>query len=154
MHQKGELQLPIPCHVKDYPIVQYVDDTLIIVLANEKQLLALKRMLLVFAQSIGLDVNYHKSSMDPINVSQEETERLASIFGCQVRKMPFTYLGLPVGTTRPTMSDLMPLVTCMERRMTASSSFLAQGGRLQYLNSAYHPCQSSSVVACSSHLAS
>ena len=41
-----------------------------------------------------------------------------------------------MGTASPTMSDLMPLVDCMERRMTASSSFLAQGGRLQYLNSA------------------
>src|SRR3954469_18346831 len=50
--------------------------------------------------------------------------------------MPFTYLGLPVGTTKPAMSDVLPLVTCMERRMSASSSFLAQGGRLQYLNSA------------------
>ena len=30
----------------------------------------------------------------------------------------------------------MPLVDCMERRMTASSSFLNQGERLQFLNSA------------------
>ena len=50
--------------------------------------------------------------------------------------MPFTYLGLPVGTTRPKMVDFMPLVDCMERRMTASSSFLNQGERLQFLNSA------------------
>lgn len=32
--------------------------------------------------------------------------------------------------------DLLPLVDCMERRLTASSSFLAQGGRLQLLNTA------------------
>ena len=50
--------------------------------------------------------------------------------------MPFTYLGLPVGISKPRMEHLMPLVTCMERRMSSSSSFLAQGGRLQYLNSA------------------
>ena len=34
------------------------------------------------------------------------------------------------------MVDFMPLVDCMERRMTASSSFLNQGERLQFLNSA------------------
>lgn len=49
--------------------------------------------------------------------------------------MSFTYLGLPVGTTRPKMVDFMPLVDCMERRMTSSSSFLNQGERLQFLYS-------------------
>lgn len=59
---------------------------------------------------------------------------LAVAFGCQIGKMPFTYLGLPVGTTRPKMVDFMPLVDCMEIRMTASSSLLNQGERLQFLN--------------------
>ena len=101
---------------------------------EENQLLALKKMLLVFSQSTRLAINYHKSSMVPINVSLKETNRLAAIFFCQVGKIPFTYLGLPVGTTRPRTVDLMPLVDCMERRMTASSSFLAQekAARLEF----------------------
>ena len=74
--------------------------------------------------------------MVPINVDEDSTIALAAAFGCQVGKMPFTYLGLPVGTTRPKMVDFMPLVDCMERRMIASSSFLNQGERLQFLNSA------------------
>ena len=49
--------------------------------------------------------------------------------------MPFTYLGLPVGTTRPKIVDLLPLVDCMEGRLTASSWFLPQGSRLQLVNS-------------------
>ena len=49
--------------------------------------------------------------------------------------MPFTYLGLPVGTTRPKIVDLLPLVDCMERRLTASSWFLPQRSRLQLVNS-------------------
>jgi hypothetical protein len=57
-------------------------------------------------------------------------------FGCQVGSMPFTYLGLPLGTTRPTMTDLMPLVCRLERKLFSSSSFLAQGARLQLINSA------------------
>ena len=72
----------------------------------------------------------------PINVDSDVMEDLAAAFGYQIGKIPFTYLGLPVGTTRPKMVDFMPLVDCMERRMTASSSFLNQGERLQFLNSA------------------
>ena len=47
--------------------------------------------------------------------------------------MPFTYLGLPIGTSRPTIYDLMPLVDRIERRLSASSCLLNQGSRLQLL---------------------
>jgi hypothetical protein len=109
---------------------------LIILPADSAQLLALKDMLKVFSQSTGLDVNYHKPFIIPINVDEASIAELARVFGCQIGKMPFAYLGLPVGTTRPKMIDFMPMVNCMERRMSASSSFLNQGERLQYLNSA------------------
>ena len=69
---KGSLKLPIPNRDLDYPIVQYADDTLIILPAEEDQLLALKGMLLKFSQSTGLHINYHKSSMLPINVDEVE----------------------------------------------------------------------------------
>ena len=136
MFHKGLLELPIPCHDKDYPIIQYADDTLIILPAKEPQLLALKGMLLLFSKSTGLHVNYHKSSMLPINVDSVEIARLASVFGCVVGSLPFTYLGLPVGINKPKILDLMPLVDSMERKLSVSSSFLAHGGRLQYLISA------------------
>jgi hypothetical protein len=49
--------------------------------------------------------------------------------------MPFTYLGLPLGTTRSKIQDLLPLVDRMERRLVCTSSFLAYGGRLQLIRS-------------------
>ena len=113
MFRRGILHLPIPCHDQDYPVIQYADDTLIISLADRIQLLALKDMLQVFARSTGLDVNYHKSFLIPINVDPIVMNDLAVAFGCQFGNMPFTYLGLPVGTTRPKMVDFMPLVDCM-----------------------------------------
>ena len=73
--------------------------------------------------------------MLPINVSNEEMVVLATNFGCVVGSMPFTYLGLPLGTSRPRMQDLLPMVTSVERRLAASSSLLAYGGRLQLIRS-------------------
>jgi hypothetical protein len=49
--------------------------------------------------------------------------------------MPFTYLGLPMGTTRPTVQDLAPLANNVERRLNACSRFLNYGGRLTFVNS-------------------
>jgi hypothetical protein len=49
--------------------------------------------------------------------------------------LPFTYLGLPRGTTRPTIQDLTPIVDQIERRLNASACFLDYAGRLQLTNS-------------------
>jgi hypothetical protein len=51
-----------------------------------------------------------------------------------VGSLPFTYLGLPVGTIKPTIAELSPLVCRLERKLTSSSSFLSQGARLQLIN--------------------
>jgi hypothetical protein len=40
-----------------------------------------------------------------------------------------------MGTTRPKIQDLMPLVDRLERRLVATSTFLAYGGRLQLIRS-------------------
>lgn len=74
----------------------------------------MKSILLRYAESIGLRINFHKSTLIPINLNQDDARRIADIFGCSVGVMPFTYLGLPVGTTRPFVTDLMPLVVSME----------------------------------------
>lgn len=92
-------------------------------------------MLHTFAASTGLRVNFAKSMMIPLNVPEDETTRLAGIFQCALGTLPFTYLDLPRGTTRATLQDLMPLVDSVEKRLSASSSMLKQGSRLQLLNS-------------------
>jgi hypothetical protein len=73
--------------------------------------------------------------MIPLNLSQEQAINLASTFGCQLGTFPFTYLGLPMGTTKPRVEDYMPLMDRTERRLTSTSAFLTQAGRLQLVNS-------------------
>jgi hypothetical protein len=77
--------------------------------------------------------------MIPINISDAQAHDLARVLGCQVGSMPFTYLGLPVGTTRPTVAELMPLVDRVERRLTSTTIWLTYGGRVTFINSALSP---------------
>jgi hypothetical protein len=49
--------------------------------------------------------------------------------------MPFTYLGLPMGTSRPIVEHYAPLMNRMERQFTSISSILNHAGRLQLVNS-------------------
>jgi hypothetical protein len=135
----GHLQMPIPHSTNDFPVVQYADDTILIMQADMEQVMHLKTLLDSFSISTGLKVNFNKSSMVPINVSKEKINELANAFGCSIASMPFTYLGLPMGTTKPRMADLTPLMDRVERRLTSCSSLLSYSSRLEMINSVLTP---------------
>ena len=104
---RGIFKLPIELnHTSDFPIVQYADDTLIVMQASTTQLFALKGILQSFGASTGLKVNYSKSMLVPINISDKELDHLARTFNCQKGSLPFTYLGLPLGLQKPRVVDL------------------------------------------------
>jgi hypothetical protein len=132
------LKLPMPLRCSaDFPVIQYADDTLIVMEACSKQLWTLKALLQSFGTSTGLNVNYSKSMMIPINLTEEKLAHLARTFGCEAGKLPFTYLGLPLSLTKPRVIDFTPLVNKCERRLAATSMFLNQAGRLELTNSVF-----------------
>lgn len=78
----GLLQIPIPQPSSDFPIIEYADDTLLLMQADATQLTHLKNILKDFAQSTGLRVNFSKSSMISINVPNTTMANLAVVLGC------------------------------------------------------------------------
>lgn len=139
LKQKGVLKLPIPQPGTDFPIVQYADDTLLIMQADARQLFYLKAILNSFAASTGLVVNFEKSLLVPINVSNEKMMILAGTLGCQIGSLPFIYLGLPLGTTKPKIEEFAPLLDRVERKLSACSSLLSYSGRVEYINTVITP---------------
>lgn len=136
--EQGLLRLPIELqHTDDFPILQYADDTLIILEACPVQLLFLKDLLNTFASSTGLRVNYCKSMLTPINLQGERTQFLANTFGCEIGSFPFTYLGLPLGLSKPSIEDLEPIVSRCEKRLVSTSIYLSQAGRLELTNAVF-----------------
>jgi hypothetical protein len=95
----------------------------------------LKDVLRKIELSSGLIVNYHKSCLLPINIDNDKAGQLANFFSCSVGVFPFTYLGLPMGLTKPQVKDYAPLICRIERRLSATSQFLSYAGRLQLVNS-------------------
>jgi hypothetical protein len=78
--------------------------------ACPNQLLVLKEILKSFASSTSLKVNYNKSTMVPLNVTDERLDVLTTLCGCQKGSLPFTYLGLPLATTKLKIEDVLPLI--------------------------------------------
>lgn len=66
---------------RDFPIVKYADDTLIILPGEAKQLVVLKSLLRSFADSTELHVNYDKSFLVPINMDDDRATHLVRTLG-------------------------------------------------------------------------
>jgi hypothetical protein len=62
--------------------LQYADDTLIIVQGGDSQAKWLKEILTVFEFTIGLSINFSKSTFVPIAMNDFESQRIASILNC------------------------------------------------------------------------
>jgi hypothetical protein len=103
--------MPIPTSSSSgFPVIQYANDTIIIMKSSQKDLVYLKALLETLGQSTGLRVNYAKLGMTPLNMSQQQAQLMDGVFGCRIKIMPFTYLGLPMGSTKPRIEHYAPLM--------------------------------------------
>jgi hypothetical protein len=133
---QGLLRPPLHCPAcPDYPVIQYADDTLVILQADAPQLICLKAILNSFADSTGLKVNYSKSSLMPINMDSTRLAHFANTIQCKTGTLPFTYLGLPLGITKPSLEHFLPMVSRVERRLGGIADFLDYGGKLLMVKS-------------------
>ena len=95
----------------------------------------LKTLLQMLSQSTRLHVNYSNSSIVPINISNERANYLTKSFGCKTETLPFTYLVLPLGTTKPSVQDLIPIIARIDKKLYGIANFMNYVGRLTYVNS-------------------
>lgn len=74
----------------------FANDTLLFLETDDKMAETLKLLLSGFENMSGLKINFHKSDMIPLNLSESESNIIASRFGCFVTHLPITYLGVPI----------------------------------------------------------
>jgi hypothetical protein len=73
--------------------------------------------------------------MTPINMDDSRLSHFVNTVNCQRGSFPFTYLGLPLGITKPTLEHFIPLVVRVEKRLCGIADFLNYGGKLQMVKS-------------------
>jgi hypothetical protein len=91
---------------------------------SQREPFTLKGLLESFSTSTGLRVNYKKSCLVPLNMCDGKAQQLAGVFGCKLETLPFTYLGLPLGTTKPRVEHYGFMMSKIERRLTATCNLL------------------------------
>ncbi|XP_044452145.1 uncharacterized protein [Triticum aestivum] len=126
---QGLLQHPIitnaPC-----PMLQYADDTLIIIKADPDHLAHLKLILHNFSLATGLTINFEKSTFAPIHVDPHSATLMASSLGCTVASFPQNYLGLPLSTHKLRLLDFHPMIAKVDKRLAGwRGHLLSAAGR-------------------------
>lgn len=78
------------------PCIQFAQDSLFILNADVESIKNLMSIILILEAVTGLQVNLHKSSLNPVG-RVPNLEELTALFGCITATLPITYLGLPLG---------------------------------------------------------
>ncbi|GKA53823.1 putative RNA-directed DNA polymerase, eukaryota, reverse transcriptase zinc-binding domain protein [Tanacetum coccineum] len=103
----------------DIPIshLQYADDTLIFGEWKESNARNLIRIMECVKQASCLKINSNKTKLYGIEVHNEEVEGLANLIGCLAGKMPFTYLGIPIGVNMKNVDSWKVIMEKFKKRL-------------------------------------
>jgi hypothetical protein len=82
------------------PVIQYADETLIMLQACPSQLRRLKEIFDKFATVTGLHINFHKSTFMHVNVNAGDALELVGILGYPVTGFPSPTWGSPSPSPR------------------------------------------------------
>lgn len=91
-------------------LLQYADDTIIMVEGSEGDIANLKFLLLYFQQMSGLTINFSKSEVMVLGYSEDERQSIADRLNCRLGTFPSSYLGIPISDSRLSVADLRPTV--------------------------------------------
>ena len=124
------LDASLPC-----PVLQYADDTLILMRGDVPSMTFLKSLLDDFSAATGLEINFHKSTFVPLHINSETVVAMAAVLGCAVSSFPQTYLGLPLSPHKLKVADYHPLIASFDRYLSGwKARLLSTGGRLTLVN--------------------
>nr|GEW21097.1 RNA-directed DNA polymerase, eukaryota, reverse transcriptase zinc-binding domain protein [Tanacetum cinerariifolium] len=85
----------------------YADDVIILSEWNQNDMENIIRILNVFYIAFGLKINFHKSNVFGVKVTNNEIVFMAACTGCEAGSFPFSYLGLPLECGHENSKKLM-----------------------------------------------
>lgn len=88
----------------------YVDDAIFTGKWDICSVKSLARILKCFHITSGLKVNFQKSRLFGIGISDTDLHRQAQVLGCLQRTFPFTYFIVPVGENMALMKNWRPII--------------------------------------------
>lgn len=114
----------------------FADDLLVFTDGTKRSIEGVLQVFKEFATISGLNISLEKSTMYIAGALADTEIDILSSFSLASGQLPVRYLGLPLLTKRMTITDYLPLVEKIRKRLTSwTGRFLSHAGRLQLINS-------------------
>nr|GEX53940.1 hypothetical protein [Tanacetum cinerariifolium] len=114
----------------------YADDVIILSDWNQNDVENITRILNIFYIAFGLKINFHKSNVFGVGVSNSEVVSMAAYTGCEAGCFPFSYLGLPIGFNMSRIANWQILIDRFKATLSGwKANILSIGGRLTLIKS-------------------
>lgn len=116
-------------------LLQFVDDIVIIGEATEENLWSVKAVLRCFELAFGLRVNYHKSCVIGVNISDDFLQVASNFLNCKSGCLPFKYLGIQVGVNPKRRPAWKGVLEALKRKLSSwKHKYVSLGGCVTLLN--------------------
>ncbi|XP_028093944.1 uncharacterized protein LOC114294043 [Camellia sinensis] len=116
--------------------LQFVNDTVIFCEGDEEEVLNIKRVLRCFEVMSGLKINYHKSVVCGVGFHDDQTKVFGQSLNCLSKKLPFNFLGLPLGANPRRICTWHPVVDKVRKKLSSwKRKLLSVVGRLTLIKS-------------------
>jgi hypothetical protein len=117
-------------------ILQYVDDTILLLDDDLEKAKNLKLVLSAFEKLSGLKINFYKSELFIFGETKERASKYVDLFDCKEGGLPFTYLGIPMSPRKLFNKDCRGVEERFQKKLSSwKGKLLSSGGRLVLINS-------------------
>jgi hypothetical protein len=117
-------------------MLQYADDTILLIQDDMEQARNLKLLLYLFEAMSGLKINFDKSEIMLIMPDDSKMQCYSELFNCQSGNWPIKYLGTPISARRPTVAEMNFLGEATKKRMCGwVGNNMSIGGRMIKISS-------------------
>jgi hypothetical protein len=117
------------------PVLQYADDTIILLTANADGAARLRRVLDLFSEPTGFAINFSKSTVTPMHLPSGSLQEIMDILQCKVGSFSQTYHGLPLSNVKLPLSAFSPLIAKVDKYVASwQALLLSSAGRVVLIN--------------------
>ncbi|KAJ9545577.1 hypothetical protein OSB04_025284 [Centaurea solstitialis] len=114
---------------RNLSLLQFADDAVFFGKWSSSNIRNLTKLLKCFYEVSGLKINLAKCSLMGIGVDVTEVQRMAQGLQCKVEKLPFLYLGMPVGINMRRKAAWSEVYNKFNKKLSCwKSKLLSHGG--------------------------
>ncbi|CAL5191793.1 unnamed protein product [Lathyrus oleraceus] len=119
-----------------FEMLQFADDTVLVCDGSKENLWCIKTLLRGFELVSGLCINLKKSKLYGVHVEDFILESASSFLACKLEKIPFSFLGIPIGGNHRRRIFWSMMMAKLKKRLSGwRGKHLSLGGKVTLLNS-------------------